>query len=715
MSFCCHSFRSLVLRAPTVRSPLLAKRLSPIAYGFLPSLQKYSSAASGGTARDPKRAFEQPISETAVDAAEKFMKERFGDHANWSHEQLKALQYADCLVPIQDVGSFAAYAHSGHRPGGGFPSFPLMTEEEFTLMDMPYHRWAPAPYSNLNYSPTESLRPLWMDVGESISPYTGWFSRLRVLRVKLWNGMVPMSHERWLQKKMDDPQNYRNMFELMEDIFTIFAWLGHEQTLDRMRSSYNWMVDKYVEFEGAVNALREKKGVEERLDMAGMWAEYYHSIITTMSNRTHKWLVDRVGEIQTRAFDEYTAALERAGSDQEAIATAGKNYYGCVQDLNAMITKADYILDIPMVGFKGYKPSGSASDLTLVERQNAYMQIGAHKSWKYQEIMLNAQDADDKVNPPKQKDIMDIVDEMKNGRKPAEPRFRNKDALIGHYHEGKKNRAEIRIALRGEQKSLGEEFWVTELKERLRFYLENGRDRETHRWGFVCYRLTYKQTDEEWADVKKKLEADIFKSGQWIEGYDTITDMAGLEFIDGRDVGIAEGDIEAAKRHFKSTYTLRPALGRLWTSDFLVVDLHSYISYAQPEPEERPPPPYGPCFGDRGGFIRLVDTREYNPQVIDAESPGYKGELKVLSSLVLEEVYPLVASSALTPSSLWPLARLHPREVYVGHTVGSQEYWWEFNNIDTVSMNQAFLKHLREKAKQAKGEEQVTDGGDKRY
>lgn len=144
--------------------------------------------------------------------------------------------------------------------------------------------------------------------------------------------------------------------------------------------------------------------------------------------------------------------------------------------------------------------------------------------------------------------ISDLVHEMKNGPQPAEPRFRNREALIGHYHDGKKNYAEIQIALRGEQKRLGEEYWITILKKRMNFYLQNGRDRKTHRWGFVCYRLTYKQTDAEWADFRKKFEADVFRSGQWIEGYDTITDMAGLEFIDGRDVDIAEGYIEAAKR-----------------------------------------------------------------------------------------------------------------------------------------------------------------------
>jgi hypothetical protein len=361
--------------------------------------------------------------------------------------------------------------------------------------------------------------------------------------------MVPISRDRWLERKMDDPQNHRNLFELFQDIFTIFAWLNHDQTLDRLRSSFNWLVDKYVEFESAANLRREQNGIQEKLNLAGMWAEYYHAVISDMSNRTHQWLVDRVDEVQTRAFAEYTAALKEAGSDQEAIGTAGKKYYECVQDLNAMMTKADYMLDIPMVGFKGYTPSGSASDLSLPVRQDSYGKIAETMSWKYQEAILHAQDQDPKSKEQKPEDLLDYVNQLKKGPQPAEPRFRDHETFIGHYNEGKKNRSEVRRMLRGEAKPLNEEYWITILKERMNFYLQNGRDRKTHRWGFVCYRLTYRQNDVEWAEFKEKLEADIFKTGNWIQGYDSIADMAGLEYIDGRDVGIAEGDIDAAKRY----------------------------------------------------------------------------------------------------------------------------------------------------------------------
>lgn len=446
---------------------------------------------------------------------------------------------------------FADYAVGGYRPDGDQPSFPLMTQEELVLVDTPYHRWAPAPYNTLSYSCHERLAPMFMNTGDGndikTPPYADFFARLLPLRAKLWHGMVPMSHDRWLQKKMDDPKNYRNLFELMNDILTIFIWLNHEKILNRMRYGFNWLVDKYIEFEGAANLRREQNGISERLNFAGLWAEYYHAVISNMSNRTHQWLVDRVDEVQTRAFAEYTAALKEAGSNEEAIGNAGRTYYECVQDLNSMKTKADYMLALPMTGFKGYTSSNSALDLELPVRQDVYGKIAATKSWKHQETILKAQDEEEKTADKEPKNLSEKIKYLREPP-PAGPRFRDHDAFVGHYHEGKKNRIEMRRAFRGEPKALSEEYWITVLKERMNFYLQNGKDPKTHRWGFVCYRLTYEQDDAEWAAFKSKFEADVFKSGRWIEGYDSIADMASLTYIDGRDVGIAEGDIEAAKR-----------------------------------------------------------------------------------------------------------------------------------------------------------------------
>ena len=131
------------------------------------------------------------------------------------------------------------------------------------------------------------------------------------------------------------------------------------------------------------------------------------------------------------------------------------------------------------------------------------------------------------------------------------------------------------------------------------------------------------------------------------------------------------------------------------------MDKQSYRSYTEPPKEEtRPPPPYGPGFGCNGGHVRLVDATfdELPKEMLDIQSPGYNGQMKVLSTLVFEELYPLLATLSMRPYGLWPVARLHPREVYVGTTDASQEAWWEFNRIDQVAAMRFFEDMRRKKA-----------------
>ncbi|KAF1956792.1 hypothetical protein CC80DRAFT_492288 [Byssothecium circinans] len=703
MTFWSYSLRSLARRPHIVRIPLRAPVLKPVRPTCSFQSRKYSSAPSDSKKPPGRTQRDENLRNLDIDEIEKRMKYLSGDHATWDHEKLKKLSYVEDLLPATIYEGFGDYAISGHRPGGGRPSFPLLTQEEFVYLDTPYNQWAPAPYNDLTYSCNDKLMPLFgTDENNELkmSSFSRFSARLRPLKAKMWIGTVPLTQERWLAKKMDDPENYHMLFELIRDILTVFAYLNYHQTLDHTRYCFNWLVDKFVEFEGAANLLREQKGIQEKLNLSGMWAEYYHDVVSTMSNRTHKWIVDRVEEVQDRAFADYNAALQKAGDDQEAIAKAGKKYYECVQDLNSAVTKVDYVLGVPMTGFKGYGSSESALDLPLQVRREAYMNMYGTKSSTHQKKILQAQDEEAKSEPPLDR-ISITFEERTKLLQHAGPRFRDKEAFIGHFHEGRKNRAETRLALRGKPSPLGEEHWITILKERMEFYLANGRDRKTHRWGFVWYRLTYKQTDEEWANFLAKFEAHVFKSGRWIDGWDTITDMAGLTFVDGRDFGIAEGDIGAAKEHFKSRFPMLPTLGRMWTNDFLVIDDQSYDSHMHAkseDPSEGPLPlPFRGSYGDNGPHVRLVDTVEYPQEMLDELYPGYNGELKVLSSLVLEELYPLLATYAIRPAGLWPLARLHPQEVFVGHTVNVQEAWWEWNRIEKTSMMTAFWEHLRKK------------------
>lgn len=77
---------------------------------------------------------------------------------------------------------------------------------------------------------------------------------------------------------------------------------------------------------------------------------------------------------------------------------------------------------------------------------------------------------------------------------------------------------------------------------------------------------------------------------------------------------------------------------------------------------------------DHKGFILAVDAcfDLNDPDAREDESPGYRGELRILSSLVWSDLYAMLAAQTQGPTELWPLAMQHPNNVYVGPVVQVQ-------------------------------------------
>lgn len=427
---------------------------------------------------------------------------------------------ADHLIMPGTVYHFSDCMLEGMLPNGRTTSFPLLREDELHLMGEPYKNWAPEPWNKVEYSLLDKVFTEFFG-----NYHSGIYipARLQPLRARLWAGMVPMSGGRWKEKRLNDPKNFQQFHDLMMDILQIFLFMNNERTQDILRTWFNWLAREYGFFESAINLRREDLGIKDRMNIKEMWAEYMQAVISTMTNRAHRWLVDRVDEIQTQSKIEYEAALYSAGTNAAAITAAGKTFFERIQDLNLAITKADYTLSIPMQGCNGYSPSTiGTNDLSLDLRREAYYKISDSKSWE------SYRPFQDHTN--------------------RDAGYRDRDALMRVFEEGRINRSKVRKSFRGAPPTLGEEQWISIVKSRINWYLRYGGDPQRQTWGFVCYRLFYDQTPKEWAEFKDKFEADLRKSTQWIQGADDVINTAGVQWVDGKELGIPEGDIEAAKR-----------------------------------------------------------------------------------------------------------------------------------------------------------------------
>lgn len=103
----------------------------------------------------------------------------------------------------------------------------------------------------------------------------------------------------------------------------------------------------------------------------------------------------------------------------------------------------------------------------------------------------------------------------------------------------------------------------------------------------------------------------------------------------------------------------------MYNDIYLVADQPSIDSYLKPVPEQ-------------GGFVLAVDV-DFDPADIDRadETPGYHGTLRILTSLLWDDVNPLMLLQTQQLSDLWPLAMYHPLLVYSGPVMPAMRLKWE--------------------------------------
>jgi len=71
---------------------------------------------------------------------------------------------------------------------------------------------------------------------------------------------------------------------------------------------------------------------------------------------------------------------------------------------------------------------------------------------------------------------------------------------------------------------------------------------EIQKFGFVIYRLGYEYKEGEWEDVMSKINAQVAKGWGGVVGFEDVGAKVELEWVDGWECGIEEGDFDAARK-----------------------------------------------------------------------------------------------------------------------------------------------------------------------
>ena len=418
------------------------------------------------------------------------------------------------VIPLSTLYFFLDFSFEGNLPSGGKTSLPLITEDELPLCGKPYAEWAKAPW---NSTPSDFQGRL-LDTPDHFCVEIP--RKISCIRARLWEGMTPISEGQFKARKWDDRANWQSLTEFLFDILHVFSWLGNPDITRTMKDYFNTIAGELGTFEAALNARREEKGNQTKIDLRALWVEYIKSLFNTMVARTHTFFRISVKTTIARARAEYVRYVDEHGESHTEAKKCGEVW----SDLERVLHRADSYIMMPLDGFTGF--SASPSDTKVVGslfplpfRWDQRQDMENERPWP-----LTTQHAD---NPT--------------------ALYADHAKFLAVMDESNDNHDHVRLQQRGETMALQREPWVNIIHSRTQWSLSRGGPRD-QKWGFVAYMLTHTPSHEEWEAFFSRVYTDFLKSGQGVEGFGSVKPNMDIQWINGKDSRIPHDDIEAAKR-----------------------------------------------------------------------------------------------------------------------------------------------------------------------
>jgi hypothetical protein len=593
-------------------------------------------------------------------------------------------------LPVGTLGRFAEFLSSHRLSNGQMTTVPTLPPSDVAKFMKPYNDWAPAPYNNNRNRADSAMNQFAMCFTgfadllnfEAILSRGGFSEpakiefELETCRQRLWAGMVPLSDRRWAEKKLDSPENIDLAVEhLLQTCDMVhFNLPGNSRAA---RQAYNKAYGIFVHFDtvlAAHYASTPRPSPTPRL--ADLWADFFFTHVKFITNRLHTWAAAHLDRLTTDLIHRIQTAptlpgATRASPEQNALVTQ-------FERLTVITRRLDHVILFPLVGFKTTLPHWRHAASPPIVNWPAYLRShGATPlagNYPPDTVQRDAAYYQRLANLVRQ-ELTRVNNSAERSSAIAAGAFAG-EGVAAPMRGIRAAYAQGRRELRGEAEVVREEMWVGALRRSMESPGE-GRPPGYVKWGFVAYRVWYGHSEEQWAMFLRRFEADVNNWGEGVAGAEAVKEKMEIRWVDGRECGLAEGDVEGARKHFKALHENQGAgLDGLNAPAFLVADQHcvdSYIiDFALP----------GQTFldeADMSPFI-LVGTKEGAGS--RREAPGFEGTVRVLGSVLLDDVWPCLWWNVIHVEDMWNLAIWHPSCVYVGPVVHSQvEGWRQFQGI----------------------------------
>jgi hypothetical protein len=434
----------------------------------------------------------------------------------------------DRILEPQTIPHFLEFSMIGKLPGGSKTSLPLISEEYIPLLMTPYADWAPSPYNKL---PNSAMTQIMIRIGsnEDDARLVVVEKKIQAMKSRLWEGIIPLSRNRWRKKRLDQPENFGMALQYLSGVVDAFNYLLQPPVSTNLRETFNLIHKELGDFEKAVNALKKGQGIK----VTGLWEEYIGASYKVMTTRAHSWIIEHIKELRVPIIEAIKA---HEPEDFETYSPEQWTLTNKLHDLTELGARADFTILMSMDGYMGFSPLPNATEGQSPDLEKRKKYYGDRLKLLSRKKSFNSITLKNLAQEPS-----------------AEPRRESRGLgdpldIIETYGEQTEAQDELREEIREPfTLELGEkspEQWIVDLRDQV---LEREED-PVKEWGFVIYRLTYSQTDDEWNAFKHKFEADAADWGDGVDGADLIRDMAKLKWVDGQEHGIADGDVAAATK-----------------------------------------------------------------------------------------------------------------------------------------------------------------------
>ncbi|KAL6914620.1 hypothetical protein FSST1_012380 [Fusarium sambucinum] len=547
------------------------------------------------------------------------------------------LWITDRIMEPQTIPHFLEFLMHGYLPGDRETSRPLLTAEEARNMSKPFTDWAPAPF---NIDQRSTFDWIGIRIGSHEDSARLWrvAKELHAMKSRLWAGIPPLSERRWKELQLDDPKNFGDACQYFVAVLDVFAYLNHPRTKNALRTTYNLIWDHLRVFEQAVNAKRKAKNeVYEEVSVTGLWYQYIRAHYDCICDSAHQWVIDHIDRIREPLVLEMGTYKS---SHETEVDARQREIADKIDDLGRNTAEADYMIFMPTDGYKG--DSSSAKDREPL--------TAAHKrkfrkdpiSWSAN-INWRIEDYQERVRYLDKKETYEYYRREGNSFQPSinDPRCLL-IACISHIDA----QTTARYELRGPSEPPMDR-WI-----------EYARRPLPRVKGFAVFRLCHKHDDKKWNEFKTKFEVDIADWGLGKKDINDVRKECKIHWINGK-----QQTIKDVKRKFYSVLPDLPVHHRM----FLVIDEATIQSYLEPNASK---------------FVLAVDAQygsigedgeeeEEPPSEQDHETPGYDGTVRILGSLLWDELGAMQTTQGVLLKHLWPYAMSDIEKVYRGYKPGT--------------------------------------------